>query len=169
MIRHVAGLPLLVLVMLPVLVFPSWLTGAVAVAAGLVAAGGLVALSIPVLTAGAMLALADYALALWLSARPPGVFGAVAFGVALFLALDVADFARRFRGAALDSSVVRHQARSWVASAATGALAAIVLTLLATAVRLAVPPAAYPAIAAAGALVAFAAVIKALVGPAKER
>jgi hypothetical protein len=155
MIRHLAAILVLALVGLPFLAAPSWLVGTLGAVAAVLCAAGILVLSIPLLALGASLGLIQYALALWLSAGPPDLLVALGLGVALSLLLQVVEFGGRFRGAALAPGVVREQIRDWVATEAVAATAGIVLTIVAGSVTFDLPPPAYPAVAAVGALGAF--------------
>lgn len=162
MIRALAGLLALVLVGFPILIAPSELTGALGVIAGALCAAGIGALSIPLLAAGAALSLVGYALALWPSAGSPDPLGAVALGVVLSLLFQVVGFAAHFRGAAVDSPVLRGQVRYWVGSGAGAAVVGILLTIGAGGIALQLPLPAYPAAVALGALAVFLGVVQAL-------
>ena len=158
--RSLAAFLILVLTGLPLIVLPSsGLVAAVGALAMALSFAGLLALWIPALTAGAALALAEYALALWLAGGPPDLLPAIAFGVELLLLLEAADFARRFRGVAVSPSVIRSHARSWSGIAGVAAGSALVLGAGASALA---PLLGHPIAAAAGALVAFLAAVGAL-------
>lgn len=160
--RALAGLLALVLVGFPLLIAPSELTGALGVIAGALCAGGVAALSVPLLEAGAALSLVGYALALWASAGSPGPLGAVVLGVVLSLLFQVVGFAAHFRGAAVDSHVVPGQVRYWVGSGVGAAVVGILLSISAGGIALRLPLPAYPAAVALGALAAFLGVVRAL-------
>lgn len=160
MIRALAGILALVLVGFPLLIAPSELTGSVGVIAGILCAGGIGALSIPLLTAGAALSLVGYALALWSTAGSPDPLAAVAVGVVLSLLLQVVGFAARFRGVAMDSHVVPGQVRYWVGGAVGAALVGILLAISAGGIALRLPLPAYPVAVALGALIAFLGVVR---------
>src|SRR6266851_7192858 len=115
-------------------------------------------LSTPVVVAGGVLALGEYALALWLSTGPPRLTGAVLFGVGLVLLLETVDFARRVRHAAIGHGVVASQVRYWAVFAALAGTAAFVVIGIATAASLIAHLPWAPAFAATGAAVALVAV-----------
>jgi len=116
----------------------------------------------PVLVAGMVLALGEYAVALWLAGGPPRLAGAALLGVVLVLLLETADFGRRAHRATLGPGLLAAQLRAWAVLAALtgmGGLAAGAGASVASAgVRL--PWA--PAIAAAGVAVTLVAVALAL-------
>jgi hypothetical protein len=162
MIRALAGILALVLVGFPLLIAPSELTGSVGMIAGALCAGGIGALSLPLLAAGAGVSLVGYTLALWPSGEPPHPLGAVALGVVLSLLFQVVGFAARFRGTAVDPHVLPGQVRYWVASGIGAAAVEILLSIAAGGIapRLALP--AYPAAVPLGALAAFLGAVRAL-------
>jgi hypothetical protein len=84
---------------------PSTLVAGFAGVAAAVCAAGVATLSVPLVTAGASLALLEYTVALWQLSRPPDVIAGVGIGLSLLLLLQVIDFARRVRGAALAPAV----------------------------------------------------------------
>jgi hypothetical protein len=140
----VVGYPLLITAATPVL-----LLGAVAITL----CGLGILLATPMLVAGAVVALAEYTLALWLAGGPPRLAGAVLLGVGLLLLVETADWGRRARRATLGSGVVLSQIRYWAAFGAfTAALALGVIALATVASGARLPWA--PALAAAGAVVA---------------
>lgn len=149
-----AALPLSVLVAPPI----TWL----ALAALVVAGGGVIALSVPIVTAGACLALIAYTLALTIARPELDPIAAVAFGATLVLLLVLVHFARHVHGAAVAMSVVISQIRQWLAIVAAGIAAALVLTAGGAALAGALRDAPLPAVvvaAALGALLAAAGVI----------
>ncbi len=169
MMWHVAAVFVLILVGLPLVVLPSWIVAVLAFVAAGLCAGGIAALSVPVLTAGASLAVIEYALALSISDGPPDFVTAMVLAVALFLLLELVSFMGRLHGAAVAAPVMRSMIRYWLAIAGAGAGVVIVLTAAAAAVRLAVPVPSYPAAAAAGALGAFVAAVGVLKLATKSR
>ena len=162
MMRTLAGILALVLCGLPLLLAPSELTGALAVIAGALCAGGIGVLSVPLLAAGAGVSLVGYTLALWPLEGSLHPLGAVALGVVLSLLLQVVGFTERFRGAAMDSNVLPGQVRYWVSSAIGAAVVGILLSFSAGGVVLRLPKPAYPVAVALGALLAFLGVVQAL-------
>lgn len=162
MIRYLAGVLVLALTGIPLLTGPSGVIAALGVSAAALCAAGILRPSVPLLTAGASLSLAEYALALWLSAGPLDVAGAVGFGVILATLFQVVEFAARFRGATVDPRVLRGQIRYWTGTGLLGAGAAMLMAIGAGGVPLRLPPAAYPVAGALGALAVFVGVVRAL-------
>ena len=162
MMRAFAGLLALVIVGFPLLIAPSELTGALGVIAGTLCAVGISALSIPLLAAGAGVSLVGYALAPWPSGGSLHPLGAVALGVVLSLLFQVVGFAAHFRGAAMDPHVLPGQVRYWVSSGVGAAVVGILLSISAGGVGLRLPPPAYPAAVALGAVAAFLGVVRVL-------
>jgi len=157
-----SALPVVVLVGYPLLIAPTKAVLVIGVAAMVLCALGIAARSTPVVVAGGVLALGEYALALWLSTGPPRLTGAVLFGVGLLLLLETTDFARRLRHAAMGPGVVASQVRYWVVFAALAGTAAFIVIGIATAASLIAHLPWAPAFAAAGAAVALVAVAIAL-------
>ena len=161
--RRLAAVLTLVLVGYPLLVTTAPAVLALGAAAMLVCILGILA-STPVLVGGMVLALGEYALALWLAGGPPRLTGAALVGVVLVLLLETADFARRARRAVIGPGVLLAQARSWVVLGALTGLGALAASAAASAASAAVRLPWAPAIAAAGAAVALVGVALALSG-----
>jgi hypothetical protein len=161
-IRLVAGLLALFVVGFPLLVAPGSVTELVGLVAATLCAGGIISLSVPLLAAGATLAMAEYAFASLVAGGPPDVLGALAFGAALSLLLQTVGFAARFHGASVDPRVIRAQARIWVGTGVAGVAAGLALAGGAGPVWLRLPSAAYPAVVALGLVVAFVGVVCAM-------
>ena len=153
-----SALPVVVLVGYPLLIAPTRAVLVIGVAAMVLCALGIAARSTPVVVAGGVLALGEYALALWLSTGPPRLTGAVLFGIGLLLLLETVDFARRVRHAAMGPGVVASQIRYWAVFAALAGTAAFVVIGIATAASLIAHLPWAPAFAATGAAVALVAV-----------
>jgi hypothetical protein len=164
MIQALPLIPIIVLVGVPVLVLPMSLIGTLGALAGLSCAAGTLGRARPLVTTGGSLALVQYALALSLAGGPPSLLGAAAFGVALVLVLDVTEFVRRFRRATLAPPAVWRQVRHWIGSTVTGALVAVALATVATALGVSGRGALSPLLAAIAALGTVAGVIGALRG-----
>jgi hypothetical protein len=152
MMRLAAAILLVVLVASPLAVLPAppvtWLAGCALVVGG----AGVVALSVPLATAGAALALIAYALTLVI-VRPPLVpLLAIAIGATLVLLLALVHFAARVQGAVLGPSVIASQIRRWLVIVVAGVVAAIGLTVAATALGPALQGASLPVAVAAAAL-----------------
>ena len=110
------------------------------------------------MAAGVWASLIEYALALAIGTRSLHRLGAMTMGVALMLILEVVDFARRFRGAAVNAAMIANQIRYWVRVSILGAGAGLLVSSLAIGFTPAVSAAAYLGLAAAGALAAFVAI-----------
>lgn len=160
MSRYLAGVLVLALTGIPLLNAPSGVIAVLGVSAAALCAAGILRPSIPLLAAGASLSLGVYALALWLSAGPPDVGGAVGFGVILATLFQVVEFAARFRGATVDPRVIRGQVRYWTGTGLLGAGAAILMAIGAGGVPVRLPPAAYPVAGTLGALAVFLAAMR---------
>ena len=162
MIRGVAGLLALFVVGFPLFVAPGSGTELLGLAAATLCAGGIISLSIPLLAAGATLAVVEYAFASLVAGGPPDVLGALAFGAALALLLQTVGFAARFRGASVDPQVIRTQVRLWVGTGVAGVGVGLALAGGAGTVWLRLPSAAFPVVAALGLVFAFAGVVGAM-------
>ncbi len=162
MIRYLGGILVMALLGVPLLRAPSGLVGAVGALAGLFCIGGVVMLSIPLLTFGASLALTEYTLALWLAGSPPDLLGAIGLGVTLWLLFEVTGFAQRIQGVAVAPGVLRRQARSWIGTGIALIVLGGMVAIATSAVRLRLPPSACPVVVALGAVSAFLGVARAL-------
>jgi len=164
--RHLTAMLACALVGYPLLIAPatSVLTLGI-IALALCALGFL--LGTPLVVGGAVIALGEYALALWLAGSPPQLAGAALFGVGVTLLLQTADFGWRARRAALGPGVVASQIRHWarfgVVAGATTLAAVGAASAASASVRL--PWA--PALATVGAAVALVAVAFAVRRPAR--
>jgi len=121
LVALVVGTPLAILPAAPV----SWLAVVAAATGGV----GVIALSVPLVTAGASLSLLGYALALSWAQQATDPVVAVVLGGALVLLLALTYFARRSEGAWLGPGVVAGLIRHWLAIVGLGIAAAAVLTL----------------------------------------
>jgi hypothetical protein len=155
---------------LPLSVWPATVPAGLAALALAVGGAGALTPSVPLATAGAALALIEYALALGVARPPSDPVTGTAVGAGCVLLLAIVHFTARTRGAVLGARVVRSQARHWLAIVALGTVGATLLTLGGLALGLALRGATLPvllAAAAAGALVASAGVLG-LVARARE-
>jgi hypothetical protein len=163
MIARLATLALMVMLAgLPLVTFPSPLTGALAALALVVGGAGALAPSVPLATAGGTLVLIEYAVALVLARSDPEPVTGTAVGVGLALLLASVHLASRTHGAAVGYPVLRSQARHGLAMAAVGAIGAAALTVGGEAVAFALQGATLPvvvAISAVGALTTVVGVI----------
>ena len=151
---RLAALGLLaVLAALPLAVRPSsppvtWLATAVLVVGGV----GVIAWSVPLVTAAGSLALIAYALALVIGDPTADPLAAIALGSTLALLLALVHFAGRVRGAALGPSVVAAQVRQWLTVVGLGAALAGGLIAAAVPVGVALRNATLPVVVIAAAL-----------------
>jgi hypothetical protein len=114
------------------------------------------------LTAGVAVALAEHTLALLLSNSPPRLVGALVAGAVAALLLEVADFERRFRHAAIGARVIASQLRYWAGFAMLGATATLLFIGGAGAINAALRLPWAPVLAGAGAVAALVATAAAL-------
>jgi hypothetical protein len=152
MMRVAAGGLVAVLVAVPLAILPSPVVAWLAASAFVLGIAGAVGCSVSLVTASAVLALIEYAVALVIRPAPVDVVTAIGFGAALFLLLEIVHFAGRARGAHVGREVLAAQMRSWVTIAAAGAIVATGLAAGGAALRIALPSAALPAVVIAGAL-----------------
>ena len=116
LVAVVAGIPLEILAAPPV----TWLAGAALV----IGSVGALALSMPLVTAGASLALIAYTLALTAARPVADPIASVVFGGTLVLLLALVHFAGRIDGALVGPGVIAGQLRRWLGIVALGAVAA---------------------------------------------
>jgi hypothetical protein len=162
MMRLAAVILVVALGALPLALWPSVPVTWLAVPALVVGGAGAIALSVPLVTVGAALALVAYALALVIARPPVDPFAAMAVGATLVLLLALVHFAGSAQGAFVARSVIPSQLRRWLQVAGAGVLAALALTVVAVGLAPTVASAALPVvvlIAAIGALLAGAGVI----------
>ena len=113
MIRTLVAILVLALTGYPLAIQPAkWVIVGAALALALCAAG-VFARHAPVFTAGIALALGAYTVALSIGEASPRFGGAIVVGVMAALALEIADFDRRFRHAAIERGVLIAQVRYW--------------------------------------------------------
>ena len=145
----------------------TWLAAAALVVGGT----GVIVLSMPLVTAGASLALIAYTLALVVAQAPVDLLAAVLLGTTLLLTLALVHFASRVQGAVVAVPVVVSQLRQWLIVAAVGVVAAVVFSAGGAAVAGALRGAAIPVVvlaAALGALLTVAGVISLLTSRASD-
>jgi hypothetical protein len=163
MMRLAAIVLLAVLTALPLSVRPStppvtWLATAALVVGG----AGVVAWSVPLVTAASSLVVIAYALALVIARPAADSLTALALGATLVLLLALVHLGGRVRGAALGPAVIAVQAREWLAVVGLGVVAAVALGAAAAPLGVALRSAALPVVvvaAALGAVLAVAGVI----------
>lgn len=152
MMRLAAAVLIAAVVAFPLAVLPSPPVTWLAVSALVVGGAGVVALSVPLVTAGASLAMIAYTLALVIARPPFDPVAAIAFGATLVLLLALAHFAGRVHGAAIGPSVIAAQIRHWLVIVAAGVMAAVMLTAAAAAFGLTLLGAALPVVVVVAAL-----------------
>jgi len=155
--RHLTAMLACALVAYPLLIAPVTSVLVIAAMALALCALGFL-LGTPLVVAGAILALVEYALALWLSGAPPRLVGAALFGVGVTLLLETADFGWRAQRATLGPGVVASQIRHWATFGVIAGTSALVATGVASAASVSVRLPWAPALAATGAAVALVAV-----------
>lgn len=160
--RRLAALLVVVVVGYPLAILPTTVVTIIAGGAVALCALGVVARSTPALTAGVALAIAEHALAISLADGPLRLGGALVTGVGVALLLEIGDFDRRFRRAALGPRVLASQLWYWTGFAALGAATTLVLLAVASAITTMVRVPWSPVLAAAGALTALGATAGAL-------
>jgi len=159
MIRALAGLVGAVLIGAPLLTAPVVLVALIAAVAAVVITAGVAFWRPSLCSAGAALAIGEYAVALALAGDSPDALTAIALGVALLLFLMVVEFGAQLRGVAADRRAVARQIRHWVGWLAATALVSAALAS-ASRVTIAMPAWAYIAAAGLGTLAAFAALVR---------
>jgi RND superfamily putative drug exporter len=161
--RLAGAVLLLALAAFPLGVLPAPPVTWLVVAALLVAGVGVAALSVPLVTAGASVALVAHALALAIVRPPPDLVAGVGLGATLLVLISLVHFAGRVRGAELARPVVAAQLRQWVTVLALGALAAVALTLGGSVLGAVLAATTLPVVVGAAALGALLAVAGAVV------
>ena len=169
MMRLAALVLLAVLAALPLSVRPSsppvtWLAAAALVVGGV----GVIAWSVPLVTASGSLVVIAYALALVLAGPSADPLAAIALGSILVLLFALVHFAGRARGAALGPSVIASQVRQWLAVVGLGTVAAVMLTGAAVPLGVALRSATLPVVVIAAALGAVLTVAGIIVLVARE-
>ena len=172
MMRLAALVLLAIVAALPLAVRPStppvtWL----ATVALVVGAAGVIAWSVPLVTAAGSLVVIAYALALVVAGPAADSLIAIALGATLVLLLALVHLGGRVRGAFLGPSVVAAQARQWLAVVGSGVVVAVVLTVAAAPLGAALRGASLPVVviaAALGAVLTVAGVITLLAREGRE-
>ena len=100
------------------------------------------------------MAIIAYSVALRSSAGSVDVIGATALGLALFCPLDLGEFAHRFQGVTIASSVIRALIVYWTGRVAPTFDAMIMLALMTAALAAVIPDASGVAVAGLGAVLA---------------
>ena len=153
MMRLAALVLLAVLAALPLAVRPStppvtWLAAVALVVGGV----GVLAWSVPLVTAAGSLVVIAYALALVVAGPAADALIAIALGATLVLLLAIVHLGGRVRGAFLGPSVIAAQARQWLAVVGAGVVVAVGLTAAAAPLGGALRGASLPVVVVAAAL-----------------
>jgi hypothetical protein len=162
MMRLAAGMLVVGLGVVPLAMWPAVPVTWLVVLALLVGGVGVVALSVPLVTVSASLALIAYTLALTITRMPIDPFTAIAVGAMIVLLLALVHFASGADGAIIGRSVITSQLRRWLLIVGAGAMAALALTVVAVGLAPVLAGGVLPVaivIAALGALAAAAGVI----------
>jgi hypothetical protein len=170
MLRLAAAVLLVVLVAFPVAVLPAPPVTWLAVVALAVAGSGIAMLSVPVVTAGAALALITYALALMIAQPPVDPVAAIGVGADAVVLLALVQFAGHAQGALLGPAVLAGRIRQWLGAVGLGVAVTGALVTVATVLGLVLRGATLPVVvatAALGALLAMAGLVALMTaGPA---
>jgi hypothetical protein len=150
-----AGLPIAMLVAVPLWTESSMLVFAIGALAVLPCVIGVLLRSLALVITGALFAVAGYAVALWSANAGFDAIGGAIFGLALLFCLDISEFAQRFHGARVATEVIQAQTAYWLARAAIIALTIALLVLSGSVLGLLVPGSSRAAIAGLGSVIAF--------------
>lgn len=148
-------LPLALIAAAPIWTAPSALVMTIEAVGCLICVLGILRATTGSVTAGCVIAVLGYAVALWSAGPGIDVIGAALFGLAVLFLLDLSEFARRFHGADVAADVLRAQAAYWLGRAATIAGAVAALTAGGFVLSLLVPGAGRAVVAGVGAVLAF--------------
>jgi hypothetical protein len=151
-IRLAAGTSAVVLFVVSLVTAPIPVVAVPGMIGLLLAAAGIATLWRWPITAAAGVFATDYALALWVARSPVGIVSAIGFGLALCLLLHSVELARCAHRATVDAGVMRSQLVGWTGFAVVTLGTTMLLVVLARGVAEAIPFAAAPLMAAAGAL-----------------
>jgi hypothetical protein len=151
-----ATVPLVVAAAVPIWTAPSAPVAVIEYVALLLCALGIAGAVRAPLTAGCVVAVIGYAVALCSRSDGPDVMGSAIFGLALLFLLDLSEFARCFQGAEIAKDVLRAQLAYWLERAAAISGIVMVLALAGFVVSLLVPSGGRAIVAGLGALLAFA-------------
>jgi hypothetical protein len=150
-----AGLPIAMLVAVPLWTESSVLVFAIEALAVLSCAVGVLLRSLALVTTGAVFATAGYAVALWSANAGFDAISGSIFGLAMLFLLDLSEFGRRFHGAQVANDVVRAQTAYWLRRAAIIVLTVALLVLSGSVLGLLVPASGRAVIAGLGTVIAF--------------
>jgi hypothetical protein len=159
--RWWTALPLALMAAVPIWTAPSFPVVVIEAAASLFCILGIFRAMTGPVTAGCVIAVIGYALALLAAEPGVDVVGAALFGTALLFVLDLHEFARRFRGADVAQEVLRAQAIYWLGRSVIIAGAVAAVAAAGFVFSLLVPGAGRAVVAGLGAVLAFAGALNA--------
>jgi len=159
---RLSGLAALVLIAgAPWLVLPERHVLAAGVVAAAICAGGLLLPSLGLATAGAVLAVLVFSVALLVASAANAVIAAMLMGIAVLMLLDATHFQQRFGRSAITPGVVPAHLGQLGATILLSVLAAVVLAVVSDAFWLGLDAALRPAVAAAGGILVVLAILRA--------
>jgi len=164
MSRYWTLLPVALMVGVPIWSVPSDPVIAIEGLAALFCIGGILVDGLALVTVGGVIGTIGYAGAGVTAGGGTDIVGAAVFGLALLALLDLAEFARRFRGAAVIGAVLRAQVAYWLARAVVIAAAVAALLLGAAVLAMLVPGSARAVVAGGAAMLAFGGALRAGIG-----
>ena len=145
----------------PWLVLPERHVLAAGVVAAAICAGGLLLPSLGLATAGAVLAVLVFSVALLVASATNSVIAAMLMGIAVLMLLDATHFQQRFSRSAIAPGVMRAHLGQLGATILLSALAVGALAVVSDAFWLGLDAALRPAVAAAGGILVVLAILRA--------
>ena len=145
----------------PCLVLPERHVLGAGVVAAAICAGGLLLPSLGLATAGAVLAVLVFSVALLVASAANAVMAAMLMGIAVLVLLDATHFHQRFNRSAITPGVVRAHLGQLGATILVSVLAVGVLAVVSDAFWLGLDAALRPAVAAAGGILVVLAILRA--------
>lgn len=161
MVRLSGITALLLIAGVPCLVLPERHVLGAGVVAAAICAGGLLMPSLGLATAGAVLAVLVFSVALLVASAANAVMAAMLMGVAILVLLDATHFHQRFSRSAITPGVVRAHLGQLGATVLVSVLAAGALAVMSDAFWLGLDAALRPAVAAAGGILVVLAIVRA--------
>jgi len=159
---RLSGLAALLLIAgAPCLVLPERHILAAAVVAAAICAGGLLLPSLGLATAGAVLAMLVFSVALLMTSATNSVIAAMLMGIAVLMLLDATYFHQRFGRSAITPGVMRAHISRLGATILISVLAVGALAVVSDAFWLGLDAALRPAVAAAGGILVVLAILRA--------
>jgi len=159
---RLSGLAALLLIAgTPWLVMPERHVLGSGVVAAAICAGGLLLPSLGLATAGAVLAVLVFSVALLAASAPNSVMAAMLMGIAVLMLLDATHFQQRFSRSAITTGVMRAHLGQLGAAILVSVLAVVVLAVMSDAFWLGLDAALRPAVAAAGGILVVLAILRA--------